>query len=68
MLSQSIDTSPSKNDLVKKLIYISLIQIFIAHATIHDAQSQAKEEDKDLTIEESLEIAFKQELPRFALS
>ena len=37
LLSCSIYVSPNKSEQVKKLIYISLILIFIAHATIHDA-------------------------------
>ena len=38
------------------------------HCTATICPTQVKEENKDLTIEESLEIAFKQELPKFALS
>ena len=40
-LSVSIDSAPGKTDQIKKLVYISIILIFIAHATIHEAQSQA---------------------------
>ena len=36
-LTQSVDSATNKTDQVKKLIYVSMILIFIAHATITDS-------------------------------
>ena len=55
----SMHSIPHQKELVKKLIYISMILIFIAHATIHDAQTQAKVADKEMTLQETLIFAFK---------
>ena len=37
-LSNSVDLVVNKSEQVKKLIYVSMILIFIAHACITDAQ------------------------------
>ena len=50
----------NKTDQVKKLIYVGMILIFIAHATITDVQSKA-------TSKMTLEETFKSELPKMAL-
>ena len=36
-MSRPIDNASNQTEQVKKLIYVSMILIFIAHATIHDA-------------------------------
>jgi hypothetical protein len=38
-LGEQVDNAPNKSDEVKKLVHISIIMIFIVHATICDAQS-----------------------------
>ena len=58
-LNYSAGSEASKAEQVKKLIYVSIILIFIAHATIHDAQSTAKSMNEDLSIKETLDYAFK---------
>lgn len=57
-LANSVDAATNKTDQVKKLIYIGITLIFIAHATITDASSKAG----------SLEQTFKEELPKMALA
>lgn len=56
-LANSVDAATNKTDKVKKLIYIGITLIFIAHATITDASTKTG----------SLEQTFKEELPRMAL-
>lgn len=56
-LTQSADAAANKIEHVKKLIYVSMILIFIAHATITDTQSKVKSTNggKPLTLKETFE-------------
>lgn len=38
-LTHSVDATSNKAEHVKKLIYVSMVLIFVAHATITDAQN-----------------------------
>jgi hypothetical protein len=56
-LSLSADSASNKTPEAKKLIYISLIMIFMAHATITDASQNKRD----------LSQVFKSSLPSLAL-
>jgi len=60
-LTQSADAAANKVEHVKKLIYVSMVLIFIAHATITDAQSKKK---KPMSLAET----FTHQLPKLALT
>lgn len=66
-LTQSVDSVTNKSDQVKKLIYVSIILIFISHATITDSQ-QARQATKGTKASKSLKATFADELPKMALT
>jgi len=59
-LNYSADSASNKKQDVKKLIHISLIQIFIAHATITDASQHLSSKPffKDLSRDERMTRVF----------
>lgn len=65
-LTQSVDSVTNKTDQVKKLIYVSMILIFIAHATITD--SQTKQSHYNGGKAPTLQQTFKEQLPKMALT
>lgn len=66
-LSSIADIESNKSQEVNKMIYLTMVLIFIAHATITDSQNQISQNNNQLSTHQILKQAIQSEIPIIAL-